>query len=279
MLSLITAILLRIFSNSGTNVFQKKLAEEDENPVVVNFINYFILSVFSLPLIFLIKNPSGEMFFNALLGGIFGAICNCFMVMALERGQLSVLGPINSYKSIVGLIFGILILHEYPNGYGVLGMGLIIFGTYFIFDSPKDILKKDILYRFCALFFSAIEAVYIKKVILLSSVITSFVMSSIFGLIFSLILVKIFVKSSVKVSKQNIFPYFAAACCFGTMTFSTAYVFEHMNVGYALSLFQLSVILNVILGYKIFKEQNLLKKLAGSVIIVLGSVIILILGH
>ena len=105
------AIIIRILTNSMSNVFQKKLSLEDENPVVVNFINYFILCIFSIPLIFLANIPITNINFiiYALLGGLTGAICNCFMVLALKRGELSVLGPINSYKAIIGLIFGMII--------------------------------------------------------------------------------------------------------------------------------------------------------------------------
>ena len=63
------------------------------------------------------------------------------------------------------------------------------------------------------------------------------------------------------------------------MTFTTAYVFKYMNVGYALSLFQISILINVILGYKLFNEKKLLKKIIGSLIILIGSATILIFGH
>ena len=80
-------------------------------------------------------------------------------------------------------------------------------------------------------------------------------------------------------SRKHTIIYILTAICFGLMTFTTAYVFRYMNVGYALSLFQLSIIINVILGYKLFNEKNLLKKLIGSLIILIGSATILIFGH
>lgn len=276
------AIFIRITTNSLSNVFQKKLAFENENPINVNFINYLLLSLFSIPFIFFI-NPSvltAKFWIYALAGGLTGAICNCFMVMALEKGELSVLGPINSYKAVIGLIFGMIILHEIPNIYGLLGIAFIIFGSYFILETPKAILKKDIQYRIYALIFSAIEAVFIKKVIILSSITVSFITSSILGTIFSYIIMKIFSASKPKIpSNKHIIMYILAALCFGLMTFTTAYVFKYMNVGYALSLFQLSIIINVILGYKLFNEQKILKKLFGSLIILIGSATILIFGH
>lgn len=276
------AIIIRITTNSMSNVFQKKLSLEGENPVVVNFINYLILSIFSIPLIFLANIPIADINFiiYAILGGLTGAICNCFMVLALKGGELSVLGPINSYKAIIGLIFGMIILHEYPNIFGLIGIGLIILGSYFILESPKAFLKKDIQYRIYALIFSAIEAVFIKKVIILSSIITSFITSSFLGAIFSFIIMYIFSEKKCKISsKKHFIMYILTAMCFGLMTFTTAYVFRYMNVGYALSLFQLSIIINVILGYKLFNEKNLVKKLLGSLIILIGSATIMIYGH
>lgn len=276
------AIIIRIITNSMSNVFQKKLSLEGENPVVVNFINYLILSIFSIPLIFLANIPITSINFiiYALLGGLTGAICNCFMVLALKRGELSVLGPINSYKAIIGLIFGMIILHEFPNIFGLIGIALIILGSYFILETPKAFLKKDIQYRIYALIFSAIEAVFIKKVIILSSITTSFITSSFLGAVFSFIIMSIFSGKDIKIpSKKHSIIYILTAICFGLMTFTTAYVFKYINVGYALSLFQLSIIINVILGYKLFNEKNLLKKLIGSLIILIGSATIMIYGH
>lgn len=276
------AIIIRILTNSMSNVFQKKLSLEGESPVVVNFINYLILSIFAIPLIFITNIPIADINFiiYAILGGLTGAVCNCFMVLALKGGELSVLGPINSYKAIIGLIFGMIILHEYPNIFGLIGIGLIILGSYFILESPKAFLKKDIQYRIYALIFSAIEAVFIKKVIILSSITTSFITSSFLGAIFSFIIMYIFSEKNCKIpSKKHFIMYILTAMCFGLMTFTTAYVFRYMNVGYALSLFQLSIIINVILGYKLFNEKNLVKKLLGSLIILIGSATIMIYGH
>lgn len=278
----IIAILFRIFSNSFSNVFQKKLTKSGEAATCINCINYILMSLISIPLILLVNFSliTPEFWLYAIAGGITGAIGNCFMVLALKQGELSVLGPINSYKAIVGMIFGIFLLHEYPNIYGLLGIGLIIIGSYFILESPKALLRKDIQYRIYALIFTAIEAVFIKKVIILSSIASSFIISSFLGAIFSYLIMRILENEKLHIpTKKNSIMYISTTLCFAIMTFTTAYVFKYMNVGYALSLFQLSIILNVILGYKLFNEKKLIKKLLGSLIILIGSAAILILGH
>lgn len=278
----IIAILFRIFSNSFSNVFQKKLTKSGEAATCINCINYILMSLISIPLLLLVNFSliTPEFWLYAIAGGITGAIGNCFMVLALKQGELSVLGPINSYKAIVGMIFGIFLLHEYPNIYGLLGIGLIIIGSYFILESPKALLRKDIQYRIYALIFTAIEAVFIKKVIILSSIASSFIISSFLGAIFSYLIMRILENEKLHIpTKKNSIMYISTTLCFAIMTFTTAYVFKYMNVGYALSLFQLSIILNVILGYKLFNEKKLIKKLLGSLSILIGSAAILIFGH
>lgn len=284
LLLLTSAILLRIFSNSFSNVFQKKLTLNKQSPYSVNFITYVILSIFCLPLIpaLNLRMLPADFWIYAILGGIFGAIGNSFLIKALEKGELSVLGPINAYKSVIGILFGIILLKEFPSIYGILGILLIIIGSYFVFDTVDEkfslslFKRKDIRYRFYALFFTAIEAVLIKRVILESNILTACIATCIFGALFSYSIMKYYKIKIDKTTTKDSFLYLVTAFCFGSVMITTAYIFSKMNVGYALSLFQLSILLNVILGYKIFKEQHLLKKLTGAVIAILGSIIIIL---
>lgn len=278
-------VLVRIFSNSLSNVFQKKLAQQGEIPVCINFINYLLLSIISIPALFFINSPklNLELIIFALLGGICGALCNYFIVEALKYGELSVLGPINSYKTVIALFFGIILLKEIPNFWGLIGIILILAGSYFIFDTFNflEIFKrKEIQYRFYALFFSALEAIFIKKVILLSSISISFITSNILGALFAYFLIKgkhTAIKPSL--SKRNLTLYVLTAVCFGLMTYSTAIVFNRINVSYALSLFQLSIFISVLFGWKIFKEKNIIKKLIGAAITILGAVCVIFSAH
>lgn len=52
--------------------------------------------------------------------------------------------------------------------------------------------------------------------------------------------------------------------CVGTMQFTTNYAFDHIPVGYALSLFQLSIIVSVIFGYRFSQEKEIGKKLSAQ---------------
>jgi drug/metabolite transporter (DMT)-like permease len=225
----------------------------------------------------------------SVLGGIAGASGNGFLVKALQYGELSVLGPVNSYKSVIGIIGGIILLGEVPDLLGLLGIALIIFGSYFVLDTTKErftlaLLKRsDIQYRLWAMILTAIEAVFLKKVILASSTTISFISWCCFGAVFSLALLFVYrhdiKKEAKKIDNHDSGIFALLIICIGTMQFMTNYTFKHMAVGYALSLFQLSTIVSVLLGYRFFKEQNIWKKLIGSAIMITGSVLIILLKN
>jgi drug/metabolite transporter (DMT)-like permease len=130
---------------------------------------------------------------------------------------------------------------------------------------------------------TAIEAVFVKKVILVSSSAIAFISWCCFGAIFSFVLLFIYrldvKKEARKIGYTDISKYAFLILCIGTMQFTTNYAFEHMAVGYALSLFQLSTIVSVLLGHRIFKEQDIRKKLVGSAIMIIGSIVIILLKN
>ena len=127
---------------------------------------------------------------------------------------------------------------------------------------------------------TAIEAVFIKKIILSSSTTIAFISWCWFGAVFSFFILmgyRVNLKFEIRKSGgSNFSKYVFLVICIGTMQFSTNYAFDHMSVGYALSLFQLSTIISVLLGHRLFKEQDIRKKLIGSTIMVAGSVVIIL---
>jgi drug/metabolite transporter (DMT)-like permease len=289
-IALITAaVILRIISNPAGNVFQKQLTGKQINPLFINFTTYFILALLCciiIPGTDFPKYPR-DFWIYSLLVGIAGAMGNAFLVKALQGGELSVLGPVNSYKSVVGIITGIFLLNEIPGIWGITGTFLIILGSYFVIGTTDgkfswaQLKQEGIVYRLLALILTAVEAVFLKKVIIYSSSLVAFIMWCCSGAVFSFLLLKSFrIKSIIEIKKLHspeIIKIFLLVFCTGVMQFSTNYVFKVMPVGYALALFQLSVILTVILGHKVFREEKLWQKLLGSAIMISGSIIIIIL--
>lgn len=283
MLGTVAAVILRILSNPFSNVLQKKLTLKGYEPLSINFLSYLGLSLFCILFLWQIDllNTSLIAYKYAFIGGIFGALGNGFLISALEKGDLSVLGPINSYKSVVAMLFGIFILKELPTVQGILGIFLVIYGSYFVFGTQKEgfsiklLKRRDILYRILALIFTAIEAVFIKKVIMFSDILTSFVFWCWFGMLFSFVMV-ILKRSLIKPIFSDLNKLILLVFTTAIMQLSTNYVFNKMNVSYALALFQLSTIAVVIFGWKFFDEKDIKIKILGSSIMVLGSVLLIL---
>lgn len=271
MLSLLTGIFARIFSNSFLNVFQKLMTNAGERPSVINFYTYLGLTVIGF---FICPKPvyNETLLFNILIMGILGALGNYFIIKALSEGELSELAPINSYKPVIALIFGCFLLKEFPHLKELLGMFLIIFGTFNLFNS-KITHSKALFYRFLALIFSGTEAIFIKKVILLSDISSAFLYWALAGLIFSLFLI---IGRNIKIYQTNIKYQFLLILAVGIMQYSTNYVFSRMNVAYALALFQLSTVVSVFLGVNVFKEKGLKRKLIASFVMIFGAIMIIL---
>lgn len=283
MLSTIVALGLRILSNPCANAVQKKLAQ-DNSSILINLYSFGFLSLFCLfPALHCNWGAYDLSYWiYAIFSGFLCTLGSVCLIKALEIGEISVLGPINSYKCVVGLVLGIIFLKEIPNLSGLLGLLFIVLGSWFIFDTVKEgfsfalLKRKDILLRFGALLCSGIEAIVLKKVIIMSSALESFILWCIFGFLFSIIFFIFLRREFVLYRGKVLFGCVEIALCLGVMQLSTNFVFKHMNVGLALALFQLSSIVTVILGYKFFKEQNFYKKLIGSIIMILGSCLILL---
>lgn len=271
-------------------MLQKKLTSRGNHPILVLFLSYFLLS---LAFIWKVLDIPWELlpvqfWYYSVMAGLVGALGNGFLVKALQKGELSILGPINSYKAVVGILFGVLLLSEIPNAFGILGVALIIYGSYFVLGTTEEgfswalLKRKDIQFRIYAMILTAIEAVFVKKLILLSSTTIAFISWCYYGMVFSWILLVFFVPNLrtevTKLKSADMLPYLGLVVCLGTMQYASNYVFAHMDVGYALSLFQLSSIVSVLLGYRIFREGNVRRKVLGSAIMIAGSVLIILLS-
>ena len=270
----IFAVLLRIISNSYLNVFQKILTSKGARASSVNFYTYLglviISSVFITPFVF-----TSQLCLNIAIMGLLGALGNYFIIKALSVGELSSVAPINSYKPIVALLIAFLYLGEVPSLISLIGIIFIIVGTYFIFNTKKSLLynKNAIFFRVLALIFSGAEAVFIKKIILLTNVHLSLFLWAFSGLMFASVFVCITKEfPQIPPIKEQSFLILSVLA----MQYTTNYVFANMNVSSALALFQLSTLLSVFLGINIFKEKGLIRKMAASILMIIGAAIVIL---
>ncbi|MDR3108810.1 MAG: DMT family transporter [Planctomycetaceae bacterium] len=305
LLGTVAAVVIRIIVNPLSNVFQKRICADGQSPLFANRMTYGILAVVVLSF-FLAKyfvtglRDTGNFFefptefwFYSLMVGLFGAVGNGCLVKAVQSGELSVLGPISAYKPVVGVIFGVILLREVPTLLGFWGIVIIIVGSYFVIDKTINgvdtvsggmwtLMKRpDLCYRAAAMVLAAIEAVFIKKVILLTDPNTAFVVWCVSGFTFATLFYPV-AKQAGETEHENAIArthwhwYAMLVCTVGTMQWATNYAFAKMPVGYALALFQLSAVLSVLCGWFFFDEKNIMRKLFAATVMAVGSVLIIL---
>jgi drug/metabolite transporter (DMT)-like permease len=175
---------------------------------------------------------------------------------------------------------------------GVVGVLMILFGSYFVMENDpnkhdKNIFSqffanKGVLLRIAALVLSATEAIFLKRALLLSSPLITFLFWCILGLPIAYIAMTFMLKQGIRneiiILKQKRINFLLLATTTGLMQLSTLYTFGALQVGYSLALFQISTLLSVLFGYKFFQEKNIIKKLFGAIIMVLGAMLIITFG-
>jgi drug/metabolite transporter (DMT)-like permease len=215
-----------------------------------------------------------------------------FVWYALKSTDLSVLGPLNAYKTVLGLLMAVVLIGEVPNLFGVVGVALIVAGSYFVIDRAPGQGRRSafrrftrepgVQLRFAALICTATESVFVKRALLLSSPITTFLIWTV--LCFAVaataaVLLRRDVVSEVTRLRSEWRTVLSLAATTGLMALTSILTFGQLQVGYSLALFQLSTLITVYLGHRYFQERNIRRRLLGSLVMVIGAMLIVTLGH
>ena len=275
------------------------MAARGLRPFFVNAATFALLTFACVGPAFSVDWTRFEPFFwrDVVISGVLCALGNACLVAALGRGELSILGPINAWKAVVGLTFGFFLLGETPTFPALGGVFLIGVGSYFVLDASPERFSFRLLFgnsairlRVAALILTALEAIFIKKIVLAAGPSTAFFLWSATGALFSTLSLGVaaFVSSistqtaptspTSRFSARDALELAATAACVGTMQLSTNFAFERLDVGLALALFQLSSLLNVLLGWRLFRERGVVKKLFGATITVVGAGCVVLFG-
>jgi drug/metabolite transporter (DMT)-like permease len=281
----------RVLASPLVNVFQKKLTNRQVSPDVVVALSYGFFVLFAIPGLFILQpfDYCDEFWIYIIILGVVDGFGNYFLVKSLRTTDLSVFGPLNAFKPVFALAFSVLLLKEIPSVGGIIGVVIIIAGSYVLsfrggtgFSGLKSLfLDRGIFFRFLAIALTAIAAVLSKKTILLSSPLVTFIYWSIIGLPLTITLL-LLNKVNWKLELQQIAGYklnlVLLLLCFMALQIFTLLTFQKVFVGYSLALFQLSAVLSVLFGAHFFNEKDFAVRLIGSVIMIIGTLLIIYYG-
>src|SRR5262245_55742273 len=126
-------IAVRIVANPFSNVFQKQLTRQSADSLWVVATTHGLLSLACVPALYFVRMPPSDAFWLKItFCSALAVVANTLLVQALKLSDLSLLGPINAWKPVVGLVPAMLVLRETPGWMGASGIALVIAGNYAI---------------------------------------------------------------------------------------------------------------------------------------------------
>jgi drug/metabolite transporter (DMT)-like permease len=290
-------VLVRIVANPLSNVYQKQLTRNSANPVFIIGAVHALLTLACVPVWLvprtMVLHRATELWVTMAACAVLAVAGNALLVAAVRSTDLSILGPINAYKAVLGLVLGIVLIGELPTIPGVLGVLMILAGSGLVVDRaggwPRShafmqfFRERGIQLRFAALGLSATEAIFLKKAILLSSPLTTFVLWSTLGAAVAGAAVVVLpgwgsLGQQLRILRSESRTYLRLAVTTGLMQLATVLTFGALQVGYSLALFQLSSLISVFLGYRYFQEEQMRTRIVGSLVMTAGAAMIVLFG-
>lgn len=280
----------RLFLSSVSNVFQKQLSHLGLHPFYIVATTYAVLSALSLPFAFnaAFAQRSPPFWINVFLASLFDVGGWMFMVMSLSKTDLSVFGPLNAYKVVISMMLAIVFLGEIPTAQGFAGVMVIVAGSFLLLPPSNGaaqnrfaqlLLDRGVQARFLSILLFSIGTLFLKGSLEHSTPLETLIFWSWFGLPLVL-LANAFLETerlteNVKKSQPHILQMAAVGVTVFVMQYLTLVLMSQMLIAYTLALFQLGMLVQVFLGYRIFNEPHLVRRLIASLVMVAGSVLVL----
>jgi len=286
---LILAVLNPV-SESFRSLFIKK-ASKDVDPLIISWANNLIpVILFPIGLFIAVNYFDVKLQFNAkfMLGfigaGVIQIINSVLYMKAISKGDLSTVMPMLSFTPLFLLIASPILIGEFPNAMGFVGIMLVVFGSYILnldfkkmsFFAPIKAIYKNEGTRlmFIVAFLYGISGAFDKLAVSNSSVIqyVTFLNVTIFIAITSLVLYqKKFNKEKMMGAKKNLF----LVSAFTTASFLFHYGAMALTLAaYVVSVKRLTGIFSVFIGYYFLNETNIRQRLLGATIMFIGVLFI-----
>jgi drug/metabolite transporter (DMT)-like permease len=276
------------FSLATADALSKK-ALENESLYVIAWVRFAYCTPFLFILLYMDGIPEIDItFWYTILALLpFEIIATILYIQAIKISPLSLTIPFLSLTPVFLILTSWIILGEIPDRYGLIGILLVSFGGYVlnIHTTQKGLLEpirailseKGSVYMIIVAFIYSITSSLGKVAIQHSS-------PAFFGAAYFFILTVVFTPLVISEKKASYitqlftlsWKYWIIGFFFSLMVISHCIAIRLIDVAYMISIKRLSLIFSVIYGKIMFKEENIKERLAGSIIMVIGVIFILI---
>ena len=279
--------ILCAFSDALANLFNKQLVSKKQDPISLS---YFIHGVGALSFLLIAIMQSKKIFELSpnlllwiILTAMSAAIAGVIILVALKKGDLSLLSPIQTVTPLMVLVISIFFLSETPGPIGLVGIGLVVVGGIYLDKDPKEnitsIMKRIVSYRpallaVLAAILYALAAVFDKGGLELTT--AGLWALYIYSFIF-IFLTPVVIFRKAKGIKQlgNNKTLLASAAVFSIgAVYLQLLAIQTKYVSYVLSIKRLSSLIAVLLAHYVLKEKRALFRLRGAIIMVVGAILI-----
>mgnify|MGYP001773338205 CR=1 FL=1 len=284
MIWVICSVLAALFE-SLKDIFSKGNLRDIDEYIVSLSLTFFALP-FLLPFLFFIKIPHlGDQFWMALFfGGSLNVISIILYMKAIRYSDLSITVPMVAFTPLFLLITSPLIVGEFPRPFGLIGIVLIVAGSYILnirerhrgYLTPFRALLKErgAKLMMVVAFIWSITSNFDKLGVENSSPVFWIIAIDTFIVIAMIPIV--FYKSRGGLNQNpgdliNLIPiglFGALTAIFQMKAITLTYV------AYVISIKRMSVIISALFGYLIFNEKDIKERLIGALTMIIGVLLI-----
>ena len=280
-------VILPIVAGFFDSIFYtalKKLSDLDTYSKIA------LLNIAALPflalgfLFFNIPKVSGMFYLVTLINIALFFLAQILMIKSLKMSNLSVSIPMLSFTPVFLLLTSYLMLNEFPTLAGLLGVLLVVLGSYVLniheakqgyLEPIKPIFKnKGIFYMVIVAFLYSLCANLGKIGVNLSNPAYYMFM---FYFIYSILLFIVFfknIKSNITVLRKNLNYFALGGLSTAASEILIGITYKYSIVPYIISLKRTSILFAVLIGICLFKDKNIEQAIIGSAIMLIGVLLI-----
>jgi uncharacterized membrane protein len=281
------AFLTALF-RSLTDVAGKFGLKNMDEYIVAWALNFFALPIL-LPLLFFIEIPeiTSGFWLAIFVSGTLNIATAILYLKAIKIADLSLIIPLSTFTPLFLLITSPIIVGEFPNIFGLIGIFLIVFGSYVLnIKEKKDGLfapfkalvhNKGAQLMLLVAFIWSITSNFDKIGLQHSSPIFYGIAINIFITIGITPIVFIKSRKNLKQIPKNLKSLMPVGIFHGLMMLFHMIAISMTLVAYLISIKRTSAIITVLFGVIIFKEKGLKERIWGAIIMLIGVLCITLL--
>lgn len=258
------------------------------DPFIVGWSQWFFGFFIFLPV--LINNPPKiiptDFWIIVVLNSFINAAATVLFWQGLKISDLSLAIPLVNFIPIFVLLISPFMSGELPTLLGIVGVIIVTIGTYFVnldqkvnyFWQPIQSVfyqKGQRLVLIVTLIWS-ISSILDKKAVMLTSPL--FYLSSFYLLTMLMLLPILIIRHKKNIKRSVLLPLAGMGIIGGLAHLTQYYAVTLTLVSYVVAVKSSSVLFTIILGYFLFKEKNIKQRMAGSIVMLIGVLIIIFYG-